>query len=153
MTAKRQKAPSRQRYEAEHPSLTVRVPAEVKAKITEAAKAEGLSVSEWVQAMAAGHAPDATAAYRRGLDAGREQGAAAQLVLDALNEGLDGDTPGISYLEEQASAEIEGADAEIVAYLRELAGDLGMAEEIDAWLREHGRGVPTKRSATAPHAG
>ena len=138
-TPKKGKAPSRQRYEAEHPSLTVRVPAEVKARIAEAAKAEGLSVSEWVQAMAAGHAADATAAYRRGLDAGREQGETAQAVLDALNEGLDGDTAGISFLEEQAAAEIEGADAETITYLRELATDLSLADEVDDWLRAHER--------------
>jgi hypothetical protein len=56
----------------------VRVPAEVKSKITEVANAEGLSVSEWVQAIAAGHAPDAGAAHRRGREeghaAGRKQG-------------------------------------------------------------------------------
>jgi len=72
-TAKR-KAPSRVRYEAEHPSLTVRVPAEVKAKIQQAADAEGLSVSEWVQAMAARHTPDVTAAYEKGRAAGRTEG-------------------------------------------------------------------------------
>ena len=72
----RRKPPSRVRYEAEHPSLTVRVPAEVKAKVLAAAKAEGLSVSEWVQAMAAGHAAKAAEAYRRGQEAGRRQGEA-----------------------------------------------------------------------------
>ena len=72
----RRKPPSRLRYEAEHPSLTVRVPAEVKAKVLAAAQAEGLSVSEWVQAMAAGHAAKAADAYRRGEDAGREKGEA-----------------------------------------------------------------------------
>ena len=44
----RRKPPSRVRYEAEHPSLTVRVPAQVKARVLAAAQAEGLSVSEWV---------------------------------------------------------------------------------------------------------
>jgi hypothetical protein len=73
-TMPRRKPPSRLRYEAEHPSLTVRIPAEVKAKVLAAAQAEGLSVSEWVQAMAAGHAAKAADAYRRGHDAGREEG-------------------------------------------------------------------------------
>ena len=62
----RRKPPSRLRYEAEHPSLTVRVPAEVKARIRAAAEAEGLSVSEWVQAQVGGHVADAAAAYERG---------------------------------------------------------------------------------------
>ncbi len=70
----RRKPPSRLRYEAEHPSLTVRIPAEVKAKVLAAAQAEGLSLSEWVQAMAAGHAAKAADAYRRGEEAGRRQG-------------------------------------------------------------------------------
>ena len=70
----RRKPPSRLRYEAEHPSLTVRIPAEVKAKVLAAAQAESLSVSEWVQAMAAGHAAKAADAYSRGQEAGREAG-------------------------------------------------------------------------------
>jgi flagellar biosynthesis/type III secretory pathway protein FliH len=73
-TMPRRKPPSRLRYEAEHPSLTVRIPAEVKAKVLAAAQAEGLSVSEWVQAMAAGHAAKAADAYRRGQEAGRQEG-------------------------------------------------------------------------------
>jgi len=125
-TPKKGKAPSRLRYEAEHPSLTVRVPAEVKARIAEAA-------------MAAGHAADATTAYRRGQAEGRRQGTLAQVVLDALNEGLDGETAGVSFLEEQAAAEIEGADAETITYLRELATDLSLADEVDDWLRAHER--------------
>jgi len=62
----KRRAPSRVRYEADHPNLTVRVPAAVKAKIQAAAQAEGLSVSAWVQALVAGHAADAAAAYERG---------------------------------------------------------------------------------------
>ena len=73
----KRKPPSRLRYEAEHPSLTVRVPVEVKAAILAAAQAEDLSVSEWVQAMAAGHAAKAADAYRRGQDAGRKEGEGA----------------------------------------------------------------------------
>jgi flagellar biosynthesis/type III secretory pathway protein FliH len=69
--------PSRRRYEAAHPSLTVRVPAAVKAQVQAAAAAEGLSVSEWVQAMAAGHTPDVTAAYEKGRAVGQQAGAAA----------------------------------------------------------------------------
>ena len=76
-TMARRKPPSRLRYEAEHPSLTVRIPAEVKAKVLTAADAEGLSVSEWVQAMASGHAAEAADAYRRGQDVGRQESDAA----------------------------------------------------------------------------
>jgi len=71
------KPPSRLRYEAEHPSLTVRIPAEVKAAVLAAAQAEDLSVSEWVQAMASGHAAKAADAYRRGQDSRRQEGDAA----------------------------------------------------------------------------
>ena len=70
----RRKPPSRLRYEAEHPSLAVRIPADVKAQVLAAAKAEDLSVSEWVQAMASGHAAKAADAYRRGEAAGRKAG-------------------------------------------------------------------------------
>jgi len=73
----RRKPPSRLRYEAEHPSLTVRIPAEVKVAVVAAAQAEGLSVSDWVQAMSSGHAAKAADAYRRGQDAGRQEGDAA----------------------------------------------------------------------------
>lgn len=73
----KRRAPSRVRYETAHPSLTVRVPAAVKAQVQAAAAAEGLSVSEWVQAMAASHTPDVTAAYEQGRAAGRTEGEAA----------------------------------------------------------------------------
>ena len=72
--AKRKVPPARLRYEAAHPSLTVRVPAAVKARIGELAKAEGLSVSEWVQAVAAEHQTDPAEAYRRGHDEGYAKG-------------------------------------------------------------------------------
>ena len=68
----RRKPPSRLRYEAEHPSLTVRIPAEVKAAVLAAAQAEDLSASEWVQAMAAGHAAKAADAYQRGRAEGEQ---------------------------------------------------------------------------------
>lgn len=73
----KRRAPSRVRYETAHPSLTVRVPAAVKAQVQAAAAAEGLSLSEWVQAMAASHTPDVTAAYEQGRAAGRTEGEAA----------------------------------------------------------------------------
>ena len=62
----RRKPPSRVRYEAEHPSLTVRVPAQVKARVLAAAQAEG---------------------YERGRAAGQELGGSAGFragVLSAL---------------------------------------------------------------------
>ena len=73
----KRKPPSRLRYEKEHPSLTVRVPAAVKAAELAAAQAEDPSVSEWVQAMAAGHAAKAADAYRRGQEVGKTEGEAA----------------------------------------------------------------------------
>lgn len=71
---RRKVPPSRMRYEASHPSLTVRLPAEVKVKVQEAARAEGLSVSEWVQATAAGHTAEIAGAYRRGQEEGERAG-------------------------------------------------------------------------------
>lgn len=71
---KRKTPPSRQRYEAAHPSLTVRVPAAVKARVGALARAQELSVSEWVQAAAAEHEWDPADAYRRGRDEGYADG-------------------------------------------------------------------------------
>lgn len=86
----RRKPPARLRYEAEHPSLTVRVRAEVKAKVLGAAQAEGLSVSEWVQAMAAGHAAKAADAYRRGEEQPQDGRAELAAPLGLLPRGVPG---------------------------------------------------------------
>lgn len=72
--AKQKTPPSRQRYEEANPSLTVRVPAAVKTRVGELARAQGLSVSEWVQAAAAGHEADPVEAYRRGRGEGYAEG-------------------------------------------------------------------------------
>lgn len=92
--AKRTVAPSRRRYEAAHPSLTVRVPTAVKARVAELAKAEGLSVSEWVQAVAAGHEADPAEAYRRGHDEGfakGREGGMAEGLVQGRRMGADAD--------------------------------------------------------------
>ena len=87
----RRKPPSRLRYEAEHPSLTVRIPAEVKAAVLVAAQAEDLSVSEWVQAMAAGHAAKAADAYRRGRAEGEQAAGIAGFRAGLLTSAFAAD--------------------------------------------------------------
>ena len=67
----------RQEYEEAFPTVTGRIPAEVKEKLAEVLRAEDLNFSEWVQARVAGSGSQTTAAYRRGEEAGREQGEAA----------------------------------------------------------------------------
>ena len=71
---KHSQPPARQRYEADHPTLTVRIPLAVKTAIIQAAEADGLSVSEWLQAQVAGHVTDVATAYQRGLTSGRRAG-------------------------------------------------------------------------------
>jgi hypothetical protein len=143
----RRKPPSRTRYETEHPSLTVRVPAEVKAQVLAAARAEDLSVSEWVQAMAAGHAADAGRAYARGLAEGRAQGRKAQAILDAavfwsrhgakVGDLRDGWT-------DHLAADWAGAlNPDESALLRaELQDRPNLADSVRRWLRE--RGLPVR---------
>lgn len=69
----RRKPPSRLRYEAAHPSLTVRIPTEVRAKVLAAAQAEGLSVGEWVAKVGSGEADS----YERGRADGERLGGIA----------------------------------------------------------------------------
>lgn len=78
---KRKIPPARQRYEAAHPTLTVRIPAEVRTTLQQAAEAEGLSVSEWLQAQVAGHVSDVAQAYQSGIDHGRRAGMYAGLLM------------------------------------------------------------------------
>ena len=143
----RRKPPSRTRYESEHPSLTVRIPAEVKTQVLAAARAEDLSVSEWVQAMAAGHAADAGRAYERGLSQGREQGRKVQAIQDAasfwsryaakLRDLHDG------WTDRMAADWAAGLDAGEVALLRaELRDRPNLADSVRRWLRE--RGLPVR---------
>ena len=88
---RRRLTPARQQYEAAFPTLTARVPSEVKDKLTTVLQAQGLNFSEWVQAQAAGAAlghEQATATgrvagFRAGLSEGRTQGRTAYLILGA----------------------------------------------------------------------
>ena len=115
----RRKRPSRIRYEAEHPSLTVRIPGEVKAKIMATAQAEGLSVSEWVQAVAAGHATDAADAYARALAVGRLQGLTAQAIMDAAAAEGAGRTGAGAWTERAALGYARSADSATRRFLAE----------------------------------
>jgi flagellar biosynthesis/type III secretory pathway protein FliH len=67
----------RQQYESAFPTVTARVPAEVRDRLVAVLQAEDLNISEWVQARVAASEPQATAAYRRGQEAGRKEGEAA----------------------------------------------------------------------------
>ena len=71
---KRTVPPARRRYEAAHPTVTARVPAAVKAAIEQAAVVEGLSVSAWIQAQAAGHGTPVNEAYAAGQALGERGG-------------------------------------------------------------------------------
>ncbi len=64
----------RQEYEEAFPTVTGRIPAEVKEKLAEVLRAEDLNFSEWVQARVAGSGAQTTAAYRRGRTEGRKEG-------------------------------------------------------------------------------
>ena len=143
----RRKPPSRIRYETEHPSITVRIPAEVKAQVLAAAKAEDLSVSEWVQAMAAGHAADAGRAYDRGLAAGRAQGRKAQAIQDAAvfcsHHGANLGDLRDGWTDRMAADWAAGLDLGEVAFLREQLRDRpNLAASVRRWLRE--RGLPAR---------
>lgn len=84
------RSPSRRRYEAEHPTLTARVSAELKASLDAALAAEGTTFSEWVRRQASGAAQarrDESAirrtGYAAGLTDGRAQGRAVYLIIGA----------------------------------------------------------------------
>lgn len=108
------KPPARQRYETTHPTLTVRIPADVKTAIAQAAQAEGLSIGEWLQAQVAGHVTDVATAYQRGYTLGSRGGWIAGIIStewvhatgrsynrDSIGQKLDAD-PALA----QAVAEI-----------------------------------------------
>jgi hypothetical protein len=88
---RRKITPAREQYEAAFPTVTARVPAEVKQKLDTVLASQGLNFSEWVQAHVAeaalGHeqaaAAGRAAGYREGLAEGRSQGRAAYLILAA----------------------------------------------------------------------
>ncbi len=102
---KHSKPPARQRYETTHPTLTVRIPADVRTAIAQAAQAEGLSIGEWLQAQVAGHVTDVAAAYQRGYTLGSRGGWMAGILnaewvhsmrrsynQDAIRKTLDADS-------------------------------------------------------------
>ncbi len=70
----KRRPPSRLRYETAHPTVTARVPVEVKARLDAGLQAEGLNFSEWVQAQVAGHAGKLADAHARGFAEGHAAG-------------------------------------------------------------------------------
>ncbi len=88
---RRKASPARQRYEAARPTVTARIPAEVKARLDAVLQAEGVTFSAWVEAQAVGAAAQQAqaetaaraAGYREGLAEGRAQGRAAYLIVAA----------------------------------------------------------------------
>lgn len=95
--AKRKVPPSRTRYEAAHPTLTVRIPVAVKTTIQQAAAANGLSVSEWLQAQVAGHVTKTAQAYQQGVQHGQQSGVYAGwlMAMWAQEKGLSFNPPAI----------------------------------------------------------
>ena len=88
---RRKASAARQRYEAARPTITARVPVEVKARLDALLEAEGVTFSAWVEAQAvraaAQHeqveAAARAAGYREGLGEGRAQARAAYLIIGA----------------------------------------------------------------------
>ena len=139
----KRKAPSRARYEAEHPSLTVRVPVEVEAQVQAAAQAQGLSVSEWVQALAAGHTAKLSQAYHNGLMAGRAQDRRLEAILDAasLCSRYGGQLGGTEdcWFDRLAAPWAKNLAADDVAYLHKLLADKpNLTQAVRRWLDERG---------------
>lgn len=76
------KSPSRLRYEAAHPTLTPRVPPEVKAGLEAKLAADQLTFSEWVRQRAAGKV-QAVADVAAARVAGRAEARSAYLIICA----------------------------------------------------------------------
>jgi flagellar biosynthesis/type III secretory pathway protein FliH len=93
--ARRKVTARRQQYEAAFPTVTARVPAEVRERLLAALKAEGLTFSEWVQARVADSAPQLAAAYERGLAVGRQDGEAAGYARGVQVAGAAGFRAGL----------------------------------------------------------
>jgi flagellar biosynthesis/type III secretory pathway protein FliH len=93
--AKRKVTARRQQYEAAFPTVTARIPAEVRQRLLAALKAEGLHFSEWVQARVAGSAPQLAAAHERGRALGRKEGEAAGSERGVQVAGLAGFRAGL----------------------------------------------------------
>lgn len=143
---KRKAPPSRQRYEQGHPSLTVRLPAAVKERVAELARAQGLSVSEWVQAAAAEHEADPADAYRRGRDdgyadghkAGAAEGRRAGLAVGARA----GARTGILL---DVLARKDGREFDVTAVAHKLAADEEGLQIAAAVARQYGEEASLSR--------
>jgi hypothetical protein len=72
--------PSRRRYEASHPILSLRVPTELKGKIEEAARAGGISYSRWLLDRIAGTVSAHETGVKLGVSKARAANAAALLA-------------------------------------------------------------------------
>ena len=143
---RRGRSPSRLRYEAEHPTLTARVPAEVKAALT----AEGITFSEWVRGRAAGdaavrHEEGAIrqAAYAAGLAEGRSQGRAAYVIISAAmlwkQYGEQLGTTDDSWIDRRAAECARNLRGPALAYLLTRLGKApGLRDAVDRWLRDSG---------------
>lgn len=138
--------PSRRRYEEAHPSLTVRVPAEVKVKVQACARAEGLSVSEWVQAQAAGHNADAAETYRRGLEEGERSGEARGYAKGLREGGRQGRIAGYRAGILAYGLNLKSGRAfNIATIARHVLDTPGQAAEVGDILRAAGLGAAWAR--------
>jgi flagellar biosynthesis/type III secretory pathway protein FliH len=92
---KRQRSPRRQEYEAAFPTVSARIPAEVKEKLAQMLRAEDLNLSEWVLARVADSAPQLAAAYERGRIEGRQEGEASGYARGVQVAGTAGFRAGL----------------------------------------------------------
>ena len=150
------KSPSRVRYESAHPTLTARVPAEVKAQLEAALAAERTSFSEWVRRQAAGSTEarrdDAAlraAGYAAGLADGRAQARAAYLIISAAMLWQQygarlGDTND-AWIDRRAVECAQNMPPGVRAYLLDrLRQAPTLRVAVDRWLRESDLpGLPT----------
>ena len=147
---RRGRSPSRMRYEAEHPTLTARVPAKLKVSLDAALTAEGITFSEWVRGRAAGdaavrHEEGAIrqAAYAAGLAEGRSQGRAACVIISAAmlwkQYGEQLGTTDDSWIDRRATECAQELRGPALAYLLTRLGQApGLRGAVDRWLQDSG---------------
>jgi predicted DNA-binding protein len=72
MTRRPHKAPSRARYEAEHPTVSIRIPRELKEKLADLWAITGKSLGDILREAVAVQTPSAKEAFDRGVEAAED---------------------------------------------------------------------------------
>lgn len=144
------RSPSRMRYEAAHPTITARVPAEVKVALDAALAAEGRTFSEWVRQQVAGASAvrreeDVVrqAGYAAGLAEGRAQARAAYLILSAAmlwqEHGEQVDDTDESWTDRRATECAQDLRGPALAYLMDrMRKTPSLRAPVERWLRDGG---------------